>query len=268
MAEYKSLLLSKEWQHKRQIIIERDGKKCTQCNNENLLNNCYIGVVHFNNKYHHPSYKTDHLFKLKIIDYKSNELLEKDIGVEHLNLNMDKVYVVYYLPKWNNPSPSSDIDVFFNFVADSSIMAIRVIDGFELLKEPIKDDFASFLCGEDVYRLNGYISEKTFKAIYSKDYPSFIWIKTFRLHVHHTYYQEGKDPWEYPDISLKTFCWLCHEKFHSQQKVPYLNRDGLKIGEVTPCSRCSGAGVFPEYNYIEQGICFRCRGAKYEEFIK
>ena len=36
----------------------------------------------------------------------------------------------------------------------------------------------------------------------------------------------------------------------------------------TPCVRCNGMGYFPEYKKIENGICFRCRGARYEELIE
>jgi len=32
------------------------------------------------------------------------------------------------------------------------------------------------------------------------------------LNVHHTYYEKGVAPWEYPDGSMYTFCEPCHEK--------------------------------------------------------
>lgn len=32
------------------------------------------------------------------------------------------------------------------------------------------------------------------------------------LHVHHTYYEKGKRPWEYPDESLRTLCEDCHKE--------------------------------------------------------
>ena len=34
--------------------------------------------------------------------------------------------------------------------------------------------------------------------------------KTKTLHVHHTYYQYGKDPWDYDAGSLITYCEDCH----------------------------------------------------------
>lgn len=31
------------------------------------------------------------------------------------------------------------------------------------------------------------------------------------LHVHHSYYIKGRDPWNYPNWSLSTLCKRCHE---------------------------------------------------------
>lgn len=34
---------------------------------------------------------------------------------------------------------------------------------------------------------------------------------TNTLHVHHTWYERGADPWDYPDSCLVTLCEFCHE---------------------------------------------------------
>lgn len=34
------------------------------------------------------------------------------------------------------------------------------------------------------------------------------------LHVHHTYYQAGKLPWQYPINAYETLCKDCHSKEH------------------------------------------------------
>ena len=31
------------------------------------------------------------------------------------------------------------------------------------------------------------------------------------LHIHHRYYNQGKDPWDYPAKALVTLCEICHE---------------------------------------------------------
>ena len=38
---------------------------------------------------------------------------------------------------------------------------------------------------------------------------------TNNLHVHHKYYLNDKDPWEYPYQALITLCGLCHKVQHS-----------------------------------------------------
>jgi len=37
------------------------------------------------------------------------------------------------------------------------------------------------------------------------------------LHVHHTYYLKGKDPWDYPDDAYLTLCKECHEDIGNAQ---------------------------------------------------
>lgn len=35
--------------------------------------------------------------------------------------------------------------------------------------------------------------------------------ETKTLHVHHLYYEDGAEPWDYPDYALVTLCADCHE---------------------------------------------------------
>lgn len=37
------------------------------------------------------------------------------------------------------------------------------------------------------------------------------------LHVHHAYYEMGRDPWDYPDMALIPVCEECHESRQAQQ---------------------------------------------------
>jgi hypothetical protein len=39
------------------------------------------------------------------------------------------------------------------------------------------------------------------------------------LNVHHSYYERGLSPWEYPDFSLWTLCEPCHEIVQEQMKL-------------------------------------------------
>lgn len=36
---------------------------------------------------------------------------------------------------------------------------------------------------------------------------------------------------------------------------------------LTPCHRCKGAGFFPEFRHVSNGVCFRCNGSRYEELF-
>lgn len=94
------------------------------------------------------------------------------------------------------------------------------------------------------------------------------WIYVRNIHVHHTYYQEGKMPWEYPIDSLHPLCWQCHFKLHEESKVHWLDQFGNIKGLLTNCPRCAGAGWIPTYKHVSDGICFKCHGARYIELIE
>lgn len=92
--------------------------------------------------------------------------------------------------------------------------------------------------------------------------------KPYHLHVHHNYYVLSNLPWEYPDQALITLCNWCHWDFHERNGVPvYESAEKLNNLNYTACNRCNGAGHFPEYDHVQNGICFRCNGLKYEELI-
>lgn len=38
------------------------------------------------------------------------------------------------------------------------------------------------------------------------------------LHAHHIQYEHGREPWEYPDTMLVTYCEDCHSKWHQFKK--------------------------------------------------
>jgi len=39
------------------------------------------------------------------------------------------------------------------------------------------------------------------------------------LNVHHAFYEKGRDPWDYPEHLLRTFCQDCHERWHVIQNL-------------------------------------------------
>lgn len=91
-----------------------------------------------------------------------------------------------------------------------------------------------------------------------------------RMHVHHSLYIYGYLPWQYNDEQLQTLCERCHYQWHQQHQVKVYEQTahGLVAQQaLTPCQRCGGAGRLPQYDYVEAGICFRCWGACFEEWI-
>ncbi len=100
------------------------------------------------------------------------------------------------------------------------------------------------------------------------DFP-FEAAKNIYLHVHHKHYVMGKLPWAYNDEALTVLCNWCHWELHQDIRVKIYQETttGCEEVEWTVCSRCNGAGVFPEYSHVQAGICFKCNGARYEELI-
>ena len=51
------------------------------------------------------------------------------------------------------------------------------------------------------------------------------------LHVHHTYYEYGKLPWEYPEHTLITFCESCH-KVEEENKAHWDREIGRRLRQL------------------------------------
>ena len=84
------------------------------------------------------------------------------------------------------------------------------------------------------------------------------------LNVHHRYYINGKNPWEYDNDALITLCQDCHCLEHKYTHTPVYrdlyNKQVLRYTEI--CDRCGGSGYLPQYRHVEGGICFKCWGGK------
>ena len=90
--------------------------------------------------------------------------------------------------------------------------------------------------------------------------------KHIHFQVHHRYYIEGRLPWDYHPKCFLTLCVDCHINLHKKSAVPYMIwNDGKLISwtKKIACDRCNGAGVLKEYNHVQGGICFKCRGRRY-----
>jgi hypothetical protein len=52
------------------------------------------------------------------------------------------------------------------------------------------------------------------------------------LNVHHTYYERGADPWDYPDDALKCLCEDCHEATETAKRLLLRSIGDLPPNEI------------------------------------
>lgn len=89
------------------------------------------------------------------------------------------------------------------------------------------------------------------------------------LHVHHKYYIFGELPWGYKNDAVVTVCHDCHFQIHQNEIIPVYSDINLNEKlDLTPCSRCNGTGFLEQFHHVQNGICFRCSGRRFEEFIR
>ena len=225
---YQELLLHPKWRERRYEIICRDKHKCLKCNNVKILEDALIGVIIKSGLYHSGT-----MYRFQGF----NELRGQKVLMTKESTVNDNGYIAYA----DREAISSKF---------GKIIAVRKRVS-ELPTASVNGSFFNALLTMEV----------------ALPLNSFKWVYVQGLHVHHSYYQKGRTPWDYPDEALQTLCWVCHESLHSQITVPYLDEQGNEIGRLTPCGKCAGAGYLPEYKHVQEGICFSCQGARYIELV-
>ncbi|MDN3581692.1 hypothetical protein [Mucilaginibacter flavus] len=234
---YADLLNDENWKLKRKEIIQRDGSKCQCCQNLNLLVDTNIGILNYSRKNDNGVF----------FEFYASDKLK---GIIHQTI---------FLKKGSYLFPFKIPNQYIGYVDTNSIdknwgKVIAIRNRTELKEELPFTIFES-----------GFIEKAlTLNKKKSNDYE---WRHVPALHVHHTYYQVDLTPWQYPNHSLMTLCWVCHERLHKNALIPFRDKNGEEIAKLTPCLKCHGAGYFPQWRHIEQGICFQCGGAKYQELI-
>jgi 5-methylcytosine-specific restriction endonuclease McrA len=229
MMSYKELLEDELWLLKRKEILSRDKNCCQNCQNEQVLEGTSRGLV----------------VNIKLLD---NHVL----AIFNASDKRFRPHTPKYLLEYSD---------------NDGCLRKTNIYLFEWLNNEILDSLKGVPIYYSLEPSNDGDLKLAIRAIL-KDNSESSYLHINNLHVHHKYYQEGKLPWEYPDSALVTLCWKCHENLHQNESVPYLNKEGKQTKILTPCFRCYGAGYFPEFYHVQNGICFRCEGAKYEQLKK
>lgn len=181
--------------------------------------------------------------KLLAESQKFTILERKELRLHQIAQGWDKAMIEVKLGKDNYDNSSLEYTGYIEFIEANDYVEKddKVYLDFSIEENP------EIVCIKDK-------SGKTVKAIKG-------------LHVHHKYYQVDKLAWEYDDSALICLCWFCHEKEHKDMSIKVYDRDMKHIDNYKYCTRCYGAGWFPEYTHVQKGICFRCNGARYEQVI-
>jgi|GEM_PF-6536548 len=234
--QYKQLLKSIDWKLFRLKILHRDGFKCQNCLNESLI------------------------VEKKLKFYQLSLFYEPF----HVNPNLTKLSEVEYTI-WKSPDVvSSSIK---NNLSVGDYLKLTSLQNRKVLVARYCDLNNNEVDFGIVSISNNYNIDLNNPISLTSNANLLEWHFILGLNIHHKYYQDELMPWEYPHDSVQTLCNSCHESLHKSYKVPYKDKLGVVKEELTPCKRCTGCGIFPEYYYINDGICFRCSGAKYEQFI-
>lgn len=247
--DYPTQLESPEWQIKRNHILERDQNRCQLCGKGKSNRTKILG------KYYNFG-----------LDYSYTSIQESDIIKTQFSISEFKEFL--HWERTNICQSESDYMVAIN---DKGIIGIVDINLKGIVEDPnLRDNICINLVrhksGMLFYMLSSIDSNKNNLKIpvpYFREDP-------ISLNVHHKRYILQKKAWEYNDDDLVTLCNECHEKIHKvlSPKVYSDNNGYMEEVPLIPCSRCQGTGYFPEYRHVENGVCFRCRGARFEELIQ
>ena len=238
---YEEQLLSQEWKQKRKTILQRDHFRCQICFNKKLLDNFRISF---------DGAGTTQTKLLYIVfdehtgqRYRCNTPYNNTFLLELLRISEERFIIA--LSYGNN--------AFCELVA-TIILPDKIEYNAVLNVEPDTLDY---------HREKQYYQESCLRGLSTDGFKRLQWLDTKGLHVHHTYYQLGKFAWQYPDDALVTLCWDCHESLHANTTIDVKDEYGYVIGLTYVCPKCHGAGHFPRFNHVQNGVCFQCSGDRF-----
>lgn len=237
---YEELLKTIEWEERRKKITERDNFCCTKCGKTNSFRHSNLNI----------SIQTkDKLTKQSVtLQNKSIDTVKKELKINEISIIKTS---------------------FKNSCIGITENGILFLADIDTIKNVPKDELV-INNGITEFGLQFHVFGKRGQQFLDNNFVIPILVENpISMHVHHKFYVQNKLPWEYDDNALITLCNNCHFELHEHSIIHYYSFvDGeLRNLNYTPCSRCNGAGVFPEYRRIQNGVCFRCNGKKYEELI-
>lgn len=251
---YPEQLETRDWTDRRSAILLRDHHSCQFCGRKPSER-----IFHYG-KWFHVGIDVNERITHEKLDYKSSEFQDA--------LFRKFIYEI----------TDEDRQIAI-FKADGQYLAITDRGRLIYFLEDNLSDITANL-EKKVYKvIRAYVKDNVYVHIFynnpnhlrNLDLPSYYVSENIVvLNVHHKFYEIGKNAWEYPDDALITLCDECHHKMHKCSDIKVFTKvDGKYVTmNYTPCKRCDGMGYFPEYKKVQGGICFRCRGLRYEELIR
>lgn len=231
---YLELLSADEWTTKRTAIVERDNHKCTKCGSTQSVYRNGMNVNFSGSQEHETS------------------------DIIHSNMSIADVKMLYQIEQI---SILQSVNKLCHGQSNNNILFSVSASIEEIKKREIVVNFIKFENGSIMPLIDG----KRGSVLGDISIPKHSNTPTY-LHVHHTFYIDGALPWDYSDADLMTLCNHCHLEVHKNEKVAVFKKN--KNGELfkasySVCTRCFGAGYFPEYKHVENGVCFKCNGQRY-----
>jgi hypothetical protein len=253
--KYQEQLQTLEWKKKREQILKQYNYRCANCHNKRFDDNLLAGVLFKKGFIGQPQSRNNNgKYYTPIINLRK-EVIENDNAILPDELNPNISHLIYYEIK----KPQSSTYNNYNGINWTFVYGIK----------PLNEDSIKKGNKVDVLKKGNraYVTEDSFQEIYKPISSNDEWIYTPGVHIHHKYYQEDLMCWEYPSTALIAYCSYCHKDFHANNKVDHFDKDGNNIGELTACGKCASAGYLPEYEHVENGICFDCCGARFIDLI-
>lgn len=263
MMDYIEQLGQSEWNSKRDKILLRDCNTCQHCNNNKVIQGAQVGIC----------------LSEDLVKYVLNEKIRYDLFVAFFQEAIVEIHTLYKSTPISNMNylayiKSGSTSIEYTRMDESTgistsmkgkrVVGLRRINLGSLYESHWESYRRGFLNKMEVKPKELDELEKELLKCSIEVNNSYFWEYVYKLSVHHKYYQEGLMAWEYPDEALLTLCWDCHTELHETTQIDHYDQFGNLIGQLTPCARCFGAGYFPEYTHVENGVCFRCDGRRFD----
>ena len=239
MVSYNTELTSDEWSRKRIEILKRDSFRCTHCGRsraEEVKSSDGKIIGYFGTE--RECLKASNIKEIRLCS-------EEEFKLRH-GITKFEVCSLKYEP-YRFLVSNSDGKIILSAVQKHMNPLDSSLEIAEVIMKDGQRHYVEKLRSSSLRKMKADIH-----FIYRSEYPT-------SLNVHHKLYRQDRNAWDYNSKELTTLCEECHEFLHSTTEV-------RKI-PLTPCSRCGGHGFIPRFKHIENGICFRCGGAKYDEYI-